>query len=214
MKTSMKIAILGSGNVGSTLGQGWAKANHQIIFGVRDPQAEKVQTLLAQTSSRVSAATVPNAVKDADVVVLATPWQSAQAVLESAGDLTGKVLLDVTNPLTEDFSALAMGYTTSGAEQVAAWAPGARVYKVFNQTGWETMANPVFKTGRAVMFVAGDEPEGKAISLQLATDLGFEVIDVGTLTEARLLEPLAMLWIKLAYAYGQGRDVAFALLRR
>jgi 8-hydroxy-5-deazaflavin:NADPH oxidoreductase len=210
----MKIAILGAGNVGSTLGKGWANADHQIVFGVRHPQAEKVQALLAQMDNQASAATVPNAVKDADVVVLATPWQAAQAVLESAGDLTGKVLLDVTNPLTEDSSALTMGYTTSGAEQVAAWAPGSRVYKVFNQTGWETMANPAFENGKAVMFVAGDDPEGKAIALQLATEMGFEAIDVGSLTETRLLEPLAMLWIKLAYMYGQGRDVAFALLRR
>ena len=210
----MKIAILGAGNVGNTLGKGWANANHEIAFGVRAPQSEKVQTILVQMGSQASAATVPDAVKDADVVVLATPWQSAQAVLESAGDLTGKVLFDVTNPLTEDFSALTMGYTTSGAEQVAVWAPGARVYKVFNQTGWETMANPMFGTGKAVMFVAGDEADGKAISLQLATELGFEAIDVGPLTEARLLEPLAMLWIKLAHVYGQGRDIAFALLRR
>lgn len=210
----MKIAILGAGNVGSTLGKGWANAHHQIIFGVRDPQAEKVQALLAQIGNQASAATVSDAVKDANVVVLATPWQAAQAALESAGDLTGKILLDVTNPLTEDFSALTVGYTTSGAEQVAAWAIGARVYKVFNQTGTETMANPVFENGKAVMFVAGDDPEGKVIALQLATEMGFEAIDVGSLTETRLLEPLAMLWIKLAHVYGQGRDVAFALLRR
>lgn len=210
----MKIAVLGAGNVGGTLGKGWANAHHQIVFGVRDPQAEKVQALLTQTGNQASASTVLDAVKDADVLVLATPWQVAQAALESAGDLTGKVLLDVTNPLTENFSALTMGYTTSGAEQLSAWAPGAKIYKVFNQTGWETMANPVFENGKAVMFVAGDDPEGKAIALQLATELGFEAIDVGPLTEARLLEPLAMLWIKLASVYGQGRDVAFALLRR
>jgi len=209
----MKIAILGAGNVGSTLGKGWS-AHHQIVFGVRDPQAEKVQSLLVEIGRQARATAIAEAVEDADVVVLATPWQSAQAALESAGDLSGKVLLDVTNPLTEDFSALTMGYTTSGSEQVAAWAPGTRVYKVFNQTSWETMANPVFDHGRAVMFVAGDEAEGKAIALRLAAELGFEAIDVGSLTEARLLEPLAMLWIKVAYAYGQGRDVAFALLRR
>jgi hypothetical protein len=210
----MKIAVLGAGNVGGTLGKGWAKAHHQIVLGVRDPQAEKVQVLLTQTGNQASASTVLDAVKDADVLVLATPWQAAQAALESAGDLTGKVLLDVTNPLTENFSALTMGYTTSGAEQLSAWAPGAKIYKVFNQTGWETMANPVFDNGKAVMFVAGDDPEGKVIALQLATELGFEAIDVGPLTEARWLEPLAMLWIKLASVYGQGRDVAFALLRR
>lgn len=80
----MKIAILGAGNVGSTLGKGWANAHHQIVFGVRDPQSEKVQALLVQTGNQASAATVPDAVKDADVVVLATPWQAVQAVLESA----------------------------------------------------------------------------------------------------------------------------------
>lgn len=210
----MKIAVIGAGNVGGTLGNAWAKTGHQVTFGVPNPQSDKTQALIAQIGNRTSAVTVPEAVKDADVVVLATPWETAQSAIAAAGDLTGKILLDVTNPLTEDFSALAMGYTTSGAEQVAAWAPGAKVYKVFNQTGWETMANPKFGDAKAVMFVAGDEPEGKAITLKLTAEVGFDAIDAGPLAEARLLEPFGMLWIKLAHVYGQGRDIAFALLRR
>lgn len=90
---------------------------------------------------------------------------------------------------SKDFSALEISYTTSGAEQVEAWATGAKVYKVFNQTGWETMANPKFGDAKAVMFVAGDEPEGKAIALKLTAELGFDAINAGPLAEARLLEP-------------------------
>lgn len=210
----MKIAVIGAGNVGGILGNAWAKNGHQVTFGIRNPQSEKIQALITQIGDRASAVTIPEAVKDADVVVLATPWQAVQSATAAAGDLTDKILLDVTNPLSEDFSTLTMGYTTSGAEQVAAWAPGARVYKVFNQTGWETMANPKFRAAKAVMFVAGDEPEGKAIALKLTAEVGFDAIDVGPLAEARLLEPFGMLWIKLAHVYGQGRDTAFALLRR
>jgi 8-hydroxy-5-deazaflavin:NADPH oxidoreductase len=117
-------------------------------------------------------------------------------------------------PLKEDFSGLALGYTTSGAEQVAQWAAGAKVFKAFNQTGFNIMENPAFDGQRAVIFVRGDDAAQKPTVLQLATDIGFEAIDAGGLAIARLLEPYGMLWIHLAYAQGMGRDFAFVLHKR
>lgn len=209
----MKIAILGAGSVGGTLGKAWANRGHQVTFGVRNPEADKTQTLLQEIGDRAKATNINDAVLDAEVIVLATPWEAAQQAIESCGDLTSKILIDCTNPLTKDFS-LAMGFSTSGGEQVAEWAKGAFVYKAFNQTGWENMANPLVDGRPSVMFVCGDDEEHKKIVLQLTSDVGFEAVDAGPLSSARLLEPYAMIWIKLALAYGQGRNFAFGLLRR
>ncbi|HAX79938.1 MAG TPA: F420-dependent NADP oxidoreductase, partial [Cyanobacteria bacterium UBA11372] len=114
----------------------------------------------------------------------------------------------------EDFSGLTIGFTTSGGEQVAEWAKGAKVYKVFNQTGFGIMADPVLEGHKAVMFVCGDDEESKPTVIKLTEEVGFETIDAGKLSTARLLEPYGMLWIKLALAHGLGRDFAFALVRR
>jgi 8-hydroxy-5-deazaflavin:NADPH oxidoreductase len=119
----------------------------------------------------------------------------------------GKVVVDCTNPLKPAFTGLALGYTASGAEQVAEWATGAKVFKGFNQTGFNIMADPAFDGERAVMFVCGDDDT-------LAADIGFQAIDAGSLVIARLLEPYGMLWIHLALARGLGRDFAFVLHRR
>ena len=108
---------------------------------------------------------------------------------------------------------LEVGFTTSGAERVAEWAKGAKVFKAFNTTGSNNMADPVINGIRTVMFVCGDDEAAKSLVMQLAADIGFDVVDAGKLEQARLLEPWAMLWISLAYG-GVGRDFGFALLRR
>lgn len=146
--------------------------------------------------------------------MLATPWQATRDAIQAAGDLTGKVIVDCTNPLKEDFSGLVVGHTTSGAEQVAQWARGAKVFKAFNQVGFNVMANPSFDRRRAVMFICGDDAAHKPTVLKLASDIGFEAMDAGDLVVARLLEPYAMLWIHLALVRGLVRDFAFGLLRR
>jgi 8-hydroxy-5-deazaflavin:NADPH oxidoreductase len=134
--------------------------------------------------------------------------------VRQAGDLSGKIVVDCTNPVTADFSSLTLGFNTSGAEQVAAWARGASVFKAFNQTGFNVMASPAFGGVRSVMFVCGDDERRKPHALQLVADVGFEAVDAGGLVQARLLEPLAMLWINLALRQGLGRDFAFAIVRR
>src|SRR5205823_13304612 len=110
----MKIAIIGAGNVGGTLGKGWAKKGHDIFFGVRHPQDDKIRQLVQSIGPKAQAGTVAQAVAFGEVVVLATPWQGTEAAVKQAGDLSGKVVIDCTNPLKPDFSALALGFSTSG----------------------------------------------------------------------------------------------------
>jgi predicted dinucleotide-binding enzyme len=143
--------------------------------------------------------------------VLCTPWQGTQQAIEACGDLTGKVLIDCTNPLTTDFSALEVGHTTSGAELVAAWTPGARVCKAMNQIGAPMMNHPALQ-GRPVMFICGDDDAAKEITGGLVEELGFESVDAGDLTLARLLEPYALIWIHMALRRGFGTNFGFGLL--
>jgi predicted dinucleotide-binding enzyme len=148
-----------------------------------------------------------------DVVVLATPYDAAQDALRTAGRLAGRVLIDVTNPLKPDLSGLAFGFTTSAAETIAGWSKGAKVVKCFNTIGAEHMANPRIAGQRATMFLCGDDADAKKATEQLAIELGFDALDAGPLRQARLLEPLAMLWISLAYQQELGTGIAFKLLR-
>lgn len=210
----MQLSILGAGNVGGTLGRAWARQGYDVFFGVPHPDNAKTQELLKTIGAKSRAGTVAEAAAAGEVIVLATPWPATQDAIRAAGNLTGKVVVDCTNPLKEDFSGLALGYTTSGAEQVAQWAKGAKVFKAFNQVGFNVMGHPAFDGQRAVMFVCGDDAVHKPTVLKLASDIGFEAIDAGGLVIARLLEPWAMLWIHLALARGLGGDFAFGLLRR
>lgn len=208
----MKIAIIGAGSVGGTLGRRWAELGHSVCFGVRNVADADARALVGRIEGDARLASVSNAAEEADVVVLATPYQANAAAIAAAGDLSGKILIDVTNPIGDGLT-LAVGFNTSDAEQVAKLAPRARVYKAMNQVGFEVMANPVFAAGKPVMFVAGDEAAGKKVVLDLVSALGFEAIDAGELTVARLLEPFAMLWIHLMARRNLGRDFAFSLLR-
>lgn len=202
--TRIRIAIIGAGNVGRALGGGWSTA-HQVTYGVRTPQDPKYADL-------GGVATTAAAARDADVVVLCTPWQSTEQAIADCGELAGRVVVDCTNPLTPDFSALEIGHTTSGAEQVAAWARGARVCKAMNQIGAPMMDHPDVE-GTPVMLVCGDDAAAKDVTTTLVSELGFEVIDAGELALARLLEPYALIWIHLALRRGFGTGFAFGLLR-
>ena len=209
----MKISILGAGSVGSTLGRSWLTKGHEVFFGVRNPKDEKTQTLLKEIGNNAQAGTNDKAIAFGDVILLALPWQVVEATLTNAENLSNKIIIDATNPLTPDFSALEIGFDTSGAEKVEAWAKTAKVFKTFNQTGWENMANPVYNGKPSVMMVCGDDAAAKKIVMGLVTDIGFEAIDVGELKMARLIEPFGMTWIHLAMVQGLGRDWAFQIVR-
>lgn len=210
----MKIGILGAGNVGGTLGTRWAQAGHQVTFGSRHPESSEIRELTAKAGSTARAASLKETQESADLLLVSTPWTAAQSTLTALGDFSGKVLIDVLNPLLPDLSGLQLGTTTSAAEQVAGWAHGARVVKTFNTVGYNIMANPDFGPDRPVMFYCGDDAAAKKTVAPLIGQLGFDAVDAGPLSQARLLEPFALLWISLAYAQGQGREIAFKFLKR
>jgi len=209
----MNVAILGAGSVGGTLGRLWAAKGHSITFGVPDPGGDKVKKALKDLKG-ARATNNREAAASADVIALCTPWPVAQDAVQSAGDLTGKILIDATNPLANDLSGLVVGLTTSAAEQVQGWAPRAKVVKAFNTIGAIDYGNAHFGSLRADGFYCGDDAAAKSTVKQLIGDTDLEPVDVGPLRNARLLEPLAMLWIDLAVNQRLGTNHGFKLLRR
>lgn len=209
----MKLAILGAGNVGGTLGKGWIRAGHAVSYGVPDPSDAKYAALRGD-GARLD--TVAGAAGGAEAVVLAVPFDAVDAAISAAGDISGRLLLDVTNPLRMGPAGLelAMGFDRSGAEHVASLALGAAVFKTMNQVGFEVMADPTCYGMKPVMFVAGDHAERKPTVMGLVADLGFEAVDAGGLIAARLLEPFAMLWIHMALNHNMPRNNAFAYMTR
>ena len=208
----MRVAIIGTGNVGGAIAHGLKGKGHEVTLGARDPRNREVATLVAETGA---AAVLPAAAAmAADIVILALPWNAAETAVRSLGDLSGKTVIDCMNPLgmTGGALGLTIGHTTSGGETVAGWLPGAHVVKTLNQVGAEIMAKNDHLPHRPVMFVAGDSEAAKTQVADLLTDLGFEPLDAGGLSKARLLEPFGMLWINQALFRGKGRNWAFAAI--
>ncbi|MHC4470180.1 MAG: NADPH-dependent F420 reductase [Planctomycetota bacterium] len=210
----MDIAIIGAGNVGGTLGTRWAQGGHRVTFCSRNPDGHKVRILLESAGPNARAASIGDGVRSADVVLLAPPWPAVAEAIEAAGDLEGKVLVDCTNPVEPDFAGVTVGHTTSAAEQIAVLADGARVVKAFNTIHAKTMEDPVFGEVRADLHICGDDPDAKHVVKRLGEELGFDVVDAGPLSSARFLEPMALLWMRLAFKQDWGVDFAFKAIRR
>jgi 8-hydroxy-5-deazaflavin:NADPH oxidoreductase len=210
----MKLAILGTGGVGSALGTRWAAAGHAVTYGSRTPSSEKCQQLVAKTGPNAAAKPSREAIAGADAILFAVPWPVARETLTQLGDLSGRTLIDCTNPLLSDMSGIELGHVISAGEQIAAWAPGAKVVKAFNSASTKVMLNPQFGEHRATMFYCGDDAAAKLTVRQLIDDVGFDPVDAGSLTSSRYLEPLAMLYIHLAFRQGFGSNCAFKIMRR
>jgi predicted dinucleotide-binding enzyme len=194
----LRIGVVGTGSVGSTLGRRWAEAGHAVRFGTRDPDRSDVRDLLAGIDGDVEAVDVGTAA-DADVLVLAVPANAVEPTL-SGLDFSG-ALVDPTNSYPEPGPE-------SGAERAARLAPDARVVKAFNTVGAEVMADPDLGGVAATMPLAGDDDGAKALVADLARELGFDPLDVGDRSAAVHLENLARLWIHLAVSTGN-REFAF-----
>jgi len=210
----MTIAVLGTGSVGSALAKGFSDAGHEVVFGVRNPDDAKYADLREQFDWSVEVRGMAEACAGADAIVLAVPFAVVGEVVPALGDLTGKVLLDVTNPLKSDFSGLSLPEGDSAGQRIQALAPSAKVVKIFNSVGSNVMSEPLFPDGAASMLLCGDDAAAKQVAAQLASDIGFDPVDVGPLSESRTLEEFCVLWLQLAVAGGLGRDIAFRLMRR
>lgn len=204
----MKIAIIGAGNVGSALGQGFLRAGHSVTYGVRDPAQFKGKE--AAEAAGIPALPIADAVAPADVVVLSTPGHMAVEVAHSLGDVKGKIIIDTMNAIgkrPEGFS------NTTAA--VLAHCNTTDVVKCFNTTGAENMRNPVYEGQPIDMFMAGPSRLAKDVAANLAREIGFgETYDFGGEDRLDLIEQMALCWINLAMFQGHGRHLAFKVLKR
>ncbi len=213
----MKIGIIGSGTVGQTLGTGLSQQGHTVTLGSREPDQERIQDWVRKTGKSARADSFEEAAKFGEIVISATQWGGTENALRLAGpkNLAGKVVIDVTNPL--DFSkgmpVLAVGFSDSAGERVQRWLPDSKVVKAFNIVTAATMINPRREEGMPDMFIAGNDADAKAKVTRILEEFGWPVIDLGGIEKARLLEPLAMIWIDL-YLKTQTNTHAFKLLRK
>ena len=208
----MRIAIVGTGSVGAALARALKGTEHAVTLGARDAASDKANALGAETGHRL--ASPAEAAAAADVVILALPWSVVESAVASLGDLSGKIVIDCTNPIgwVDGAIGLTLGHTTSGGEAVQRAIPHARVVKTLNQVGAEIMARNGHLPQRPVMFMAGDDDAAKTAVAALLRDLGFDPQDAGDITKARLLEPFALVWINQSITRGKGRDWAFAAI--
>jgi len=204
----MNITIFGTGNMASGLAVLFAKTGqYQITLASRD--VSKAQSVATELGNDIQAGPIDSAASNADVVVFAVPFSAAEDVVKAAGGLAGKVVVDITNPMTDDFSALTVGHTTSAAEEIQKLAPEAKVVKAFNTIFASVLHNDGMVTGQpATVFVAGDDEDARGQVAALAESTGFNALETGALASARYLEPVAGLNIALAYGLGHGVDIA------
>ncbi len=210
---TMKIAVIGAGNVGGNLGVTLSKSGFAVQFGVREGTDTK--TLLAR-SSGATAAESSSAAAWADVIFIAVPATAALDVAKSlAKSLEGKIVVDCNNPLTwKDGPVWAPPAEGSLAAAIAKAAPGARVVKGFNTFGAEFHGDPKLAGAPAEVFLASDDADAKKSVIDIATKAGFRPVDAGPLRNAAVLENLAMLWIHLATVGGHGRTFTFTMQTR
>jgi len=191
----MEIGIVGSGEMGRTLGQRWTLKEHKVLFGSRN--LDKVNEWIKKNDVKATSGTYNEASNYGKIVLLATTWSDTKNALEAVNSLAGKILIDCTNPESKD--GLVVGLDTSGAEEIAKIAKGAKIVKAFNHI-YGSMLTKGTKFGKdsASIFYCGDDLDSKKIVAKLAREIGLEPIDAGELESARYLEPLAALWTKLA----------------
>jgi hypothetical protein len=192
----VKVAIIGKGNVGSALGAGLKQAGHDVKFGHRDPKEP-----------------VLDAARWGSIIILAVPYDAVKTVAAKIGSAAeGKVLVDVTNAIGKNWE-LAVGFSTSAAEELQKLLPKAHVVKAFNTVLAQNQSTGKLAGEKLTAFIAGDDASAKRTVMQLAGDIGFDPVDTGPLAVARYLEPMAMLLIGLAFNLKMGTNMGFKLAR-
>ncbi len=208
----MQLGILGTGQLGKTLGKLFLRAGLGVYFGSRDPN--RSDQLEKEFGMKVQCGSYDDAIQASPIIILAIPWTAAKDILKNAGPWAGKILIDPTIPLRPGGDGLAVGHYESAAERIAYWARGARVVKAFNTVYYRNLENPDFQGTSANIFVCGDETASTAVVCRLAETLGFVPVNCGKLENARLLEPVSVLWIQAAFGFGAGTDTCISLLRK
>ncbi|MDX2188776.1 MAG: NAD(P)-binding domain-containing protein [Bacteroidota bacterium] len=205
----MKIAIIGTGNVGGALAKRLADAGHSITLGVRELNTFKGKELLNYSTS-IKAASIRQAVSVSEVIIISVPAVAAAETAKSLGDVSGKVIIDTMNGIMAKLTDYA-----NTTQAILANVNTLDVVKCFNSTGFENMLNPIYNGKGIDMFTAGDSEKANTIASQLAHDIGFgKVYHFGGLDKVGLLEQFALCWINLAIIQKQGRDIAFTVSHR
>jgi len=199
-----KFGILGTGDVGKNLGRGLVKHGHEVFMGSREKNNEKAAQWAKEVGPKAHQGTFEDAAKFGEIVIIATAWPGTENALKLAGhdNLKGKVVIDATNPLKHTATGieLEIGFNNSGGETVQKWIPHAHVVKAFNIVGSYHMVDPQFPGGKPDMFIAANDAGAKKTVTELLKTIGWDVVDSGDITSARLLEPLCLLWLKYAFA--------------
>ncbi len=212
----MRVGILGSGGVGQDLGLGFIGLGHTVKMGSRNPAKAEIKTWLVNAGEKASAATFAEAAAFGEMAVLATRWTGTENAIRLAGpdNLAGKVVIDTTNPLLSrgnSLPQLAIGGDDSASEQVQRWLPKAKVVKAFNSVNHAHMVKPSFAGGPPDMFICGDDAAARETVAGICRKFGWGVVDMGKLEAARLIEPLALIYIRNAIRTGNW-NCAFKLL--
>jgi predicted dinucleotide-binding enzyme len=211
----MRIGILGSGLMGAKLGTIFARAGHEVVFSYARSD-DKLKKLARDAQGKARAGTPAEAAQGADTLLLAVHWSRIEDVLKQAGDLSGKVILTCSLPMDTDNTKLIIGTTTSGAEELAARVPRAKLVSAFNTVPSEVLFG-VFeaksKATRPSLVYCGDDQSAKDVAVQLIRDVGFDPVDCGPLRIARYTEPFALLIGQLAYEGEGGPELAYRFER-
>lgn len=202
----MEVAVLGIGNIGSTLARKWAKAGHEVMAGVRDVNAPKAKAFLTPGDANLSLGTLEQAIHFGEIVLFAIPGAAVEAVVAAhARELDGKIIIDATNNVGAD--------EMSGLGAFTAHTPTAKVFRAFNTLGWENFAEPKFGQLQADLFYCGpDETPARQAVERLIADIGLNPMYVGGLEQVPLLDALTRLWFSLAMGQKMGRHLAFKVL--
>lgn len=200
------LAVIGTGRVGGALGPRLAELGLTVIYGSRNPDSEQVRELISR-SPGASATSPSQAVAAAQIILLAIPWRAAKSVVQDFDAIEGKIVIDVTNALTmADDGLMTMAVDTSAGELLQQWMPTSHVVKAFNAVGYRVMADPAVAGGPVTIPIAGNNPDAKMLVGNLIVKLGFGVIDLGPLRNARHLEGMAVLYM-VPYLTGRHDEV-------
>ncbi len=210
----MKIGFIGTGQVGGTPAKRFGAKGHSLFLGARDISNLQVNELAMSIGANAQVMSVLESIESSEIVFLATPWNSVEAVAkEYSKYLEGKILVDCTNPLKIDLSGLVISGDDSGGESLQRSLPKTKVIKAFNTVGFNIMANPTIEDRKVAMYFCGNDEEARHKTQNLIQEIGFQPLEAGDIKSSRLLEPFALLWIKTAYKFGMGREFAFSLVK-
>ncbi len=201
----LRIAVLGAGNIGGTLGRKWAAAGHKVTFGVNDPAGARAQALRAELGNKVTIGSVAEALAAGNVVVMAFPGAAMDDTISTyAAQLDGKIIIDAANRMG--------GGPMNSFATFQALTPHARVFRAFNSLGWENFANPLFNGVEADLFYCGPDGDAREMVEQLITDVGLRPMRLGDIDQVGLVDSITSLWFALAIRQSKGRHLAFKVL--